>query len=74
MFGKENQYADTPGWADFGGGTDNNESYLETAIREGVEETTGFLGNEKDMRRYYFDNVSFFLIAKCSKNKYFFIA
>ena len=52
LFGKENQYADTPGWADFGGGTDNNESYLETAIREGVEETTGFLGNEKDMRRY----------------------
>ena len=51
LFGKENRNADTPGWADFGGGTDNNETYLQTAIREGVEETTGFLGNEQDLRR-----------------------
>jgi 8-oxo-dGTP pyrophosphatase MutT (NUDIX family) len=52
LFGKENRYADTPGWADFGGGTDNNETPLRTAIREGVEETTGFLGNEMDVRRF----------------------
>ena len=51
LFGKENRNADTPGWADFGGGTDNNETYLQTAIREGIEETTGFLGNEQDLRR-----------------------
>jgi len=46
LFGKENQYADTPGWSDFGGGTDNNETYLQTAIREGTEETTGFFGDD----------------------------
>lgn len=50
LFGKENQYADTPGWSDIGGGTDNNESFLETASREGMEEMTGFLGMEKDIR------------------------
>lgn len=50
LFGKENQYADTPGWSDIGGGTDNNESFLETASREGMEEMTGFLGMEKDVR------------------------
>jgi hypothetical protein len=49
LFGKENKYADTPGWSDFGGGTDNNENYLQTAIREGGEELTGFLGSDKDL-------------------------
>ena len=51
LFGKENQYADTPGWSDIGGGTDNNESFLETASREGMEELTGFLGMEKDIKK-----------------------
>jgi hypothetical protein len=51
LFGKENKYADTPGWSDFGGGKENNETFIETAVREGVEELTGFLGTEKDVRR-----------------------
>jgi hypothetical protein len=52
LFGKENKYEDTaPGFGDFGGGTDNNESYLETAIREGSEELTGFLGSEEDLKK-----------------------
>jgi len=51
LFGKENKYADTPGWSDIGGGKDNHESFLETAYREGMEETTGFLGMEKDIKR-----------------------
>jgi len=51
LFGKENKFADTPGFSDFGGGTDNNESYLQTAIREGGEELTGFLGSDKDLAR-----------------------
>jgi hypothetical protein len=50
LFGKERDIDDTPGWSDFGGGTDNNESYLETAVREGGEEMTGFLGNDKDIK------------------------
>ena len=51
LFGKENKYADTPGWSDFGGGTDNEESLINTAIREAVEELTGFLGMEKDIKQ-----------------------
>ena len=37
LFGKENKFEDfAPGWADFGGGQDNQESFLEIAIREGT--------------------------------------
>jgi hypothetical protein len=49
LFGKENKYADTPGFADFGGGTDDHESYIQTAIREGSEELTGFLGSDEEL-------------------------
>ena len=52
LFGKENKYEDTaPGFSDFGGGTDYNESYIQTAIREGGEELTGFLGTNKDVKK-----------------------
>ena len=52
LFGKENKYADTPGYADFGGGVDDGEELLETAIREFTEETTGFWGSAEDLKRY----------------------
>jgi hypothetical protein len=51
LFGKENKYADTPGYSDFGGGTDNNETYLQTAVREGGEELTGFLGSDQELKK-----------------------
>jgi len=52
LFGKEGKYEDSaPGFSDFGGGTDNSESFLETAIREAGEEFTGFLGNDNDIRK-----------------------
>jgi hypothetical protein len=52
LFGKENKYEDSAeGFSDFGGGTDNSETYLQTAIREGGEELTGFLGSDADVRR-----------------------
>jgi len=52
LFGKESKYEDSaPGFSDFGGGTDNSESFLETAIREAGEEFTGFLGNDSDIRK-----------------------
>jgi len=52
LFGKENKFEDSaPGFSDFGGGTDNNETFLQTAIREGGEELTGFLGSDKDVKR-----------------------
>jgi len=52
LFGKEGKFEDSaPGFSDFGGGTDNNESYLKTAVREAGEELTGFLGNDAVIRK-----------------------
>jgi 8-oxo-dGTP pyrophosphatase MutT (NUDIX family) len=52
LFGKEGKYEDSaPGFSDFGGGTDNTESFLETAVREAGEEFTGFLGNDAEVRK-----------------------
>jgi 8-oxo-dGTP pyrophosphatase MutT (NUDIX family) len=50
LFGKEGKYEDTaPGFSDFGGGTDNGESLISTATREGGEEFTGFLGSSAEI-------------------------
>jgi len=51
LFGKERPDDDNPGWSDFGGGTDDKESYIQTAVREGGEELTGFLGSDKDVKQ-----------------------
>lgn len=52
LFGKENKFEDSaPGFSDFGGGTDGNETYLQTAIREGGEELTGFLGSDTALKK-----------------------
>ena len=37
-------------WSDFGGSKEGYESQYETAIREGLEESSGILGDEKDIR------------------------
>lgn len=50
LFGKEGEYeTSAKGYSDFGGGTDNNEGFLETACREAAEEMTGFLGSSADV-------------------------
>jgi 8-oxo-dGTP pyrophosphatase MutT (NUDIX family) len=55
LFGKENKYEKSaPGFADFGGGSESGESYLDTAVRELTEELTGFLGSEKDIRSHLY--------------------
>jgi 8-oxo-dGTP pyrophosphatase MutT (NUDIX family) len=52
LFGKEGKYEDSaPGFSDFGGGTDNSETFFETAVRESGEELTGFLGSDNDIRQ-----------------------
>ena len=52
LFGKENRFEDSaPGFSDFGGGTDDNETYMQTAVREAGEELTGFLGSDKDVKQ-----------------------
>ena len=59
LFGKEHDYCDTPGWSDFGGGTDDKETYIQTAIREGGEELTGFLGTDADLSKMLKRNGTF---------------
>ena len=49
LFGKERNIDDNPGWSDFGGGTDKNENYFQTATRECSEEISGFLGSEREL-------------------------
>lgn len=51
LFGKENKFEKSaPGFSDFGGGMEKKEKPYEAAIREGCEEITGFLGNEKEVK------------------------
>ena len=51
LFGRENELNDTPGWADFGGGTKRNETILEAATREGSEELNGLLGSQSTLKK-----------------------
>jgi 8-oxo-dGTP pyrophosphatase MutT (NUDIX family) len=52
LFGKENPMEDSSrGFSDFGGGVEGNETPYDTAMREGGEELTGFLGGEPDIRK-----------------------
>ena len=71
LFGKENQYEDSaPGFSDFGGGTDNHETYLQTAIREGGEELTGFLGSDADLKKALKKHGTYHIDHKSSNNSH----
>jgi len=52
LFGEERKRPNETarGWADFGGGPDNDETNIETAAREGSEELCGFLGTPNKVR------------------------
>ena len=53
LFGKENPLEDSaPGFSDFGGGVEKGESLFETAMREGGEELTGFLGDGEQIKQH----------------------
>jgi hypothetical protein len=53
LFGKENSLEDSaPGFSDFGGGIETGETPFETAIREGSEELTGFLGTPSQIKKH----------------------
>lgn len=44
LFSKENKKEESAkGWSDFGGSSENNETPYKTALREGLEESSGFL-------------------------------
>ena len=53
LFGKETPLeTSAPGWSDFGGGVEPGENVLETALREGGEELTGFLGDAQHLKQH----------------------
>jgi len=53
LFGKENSLEESaPGFSDFGGGIEKGETPFETAVREGSEELTGFLGDPAKIKRH----------------------
>lgn len=52
LFGKEHSNDDTPGYSDFAGGVEPNETNLYKAgLREFCEETTGYFGNEQEVNK-----------------------
>ena len=72
LFGLENEEADTPGWADFGGGCEENETPYQTALREGYEESSGFLKPKELVKNGVFKmmNESYYLfIVKYEYNE-----
>ena len=54
LFSREAMYTDDdPGkWSDFGGGKEGRETPYQTAVREGWEESAGFLGTKQDIRKH----------------------
>ena len=68
LFGKENDMEDSAkGFSDFGGSVENGERIEDTALREGAEELTGFLGNEEELRKHIKSHGGLF---KLSHNNY----
>ena len=54
LFGKENSMEDSAkGFSDFGGGVEGTETPFQTALREGGEELTGFLGDGKSLKKMF---------------------
>jgi hypothetical protein len=69
LFGKENPLEETAkGFSDFGGGNEPGETLYETALREGAEELTGFLGSGKQLQKIIHKNGKIFKINH--KNQY----
>jgi len=63
LFGKENKYEDSAkGWSDFGGGVEKGDTPFQTALREGSEELTGFLGDSKQLAKRIKQNGGFYHI------------
>jgi 8-oxo-dGTP pyrophosphatase MutT (NUDIX family) len=59
LFGKELNDDSAPGFSDFGGKVDPGENIFDAGIREFSEETTGFLGNETQLKQMVKKNGGF---------------
>ena len=56
LFGKETFTEKSTPWSDFGGIKEDNEDIITGAIREGYEETSGFLGDLKSLTKIVKNN------------------
>jgi ADP-ribose pyrophosphatase YjhB (NUDIX family) len=73
LFGKENEYeTSAPGWADFGGGCKSGETPYQTALREGSEELTGFLGSKSELKKLIKNNGGVYKIVNNNYHVYIF--
>lgn len=73
LFGKENPLEDSAkGWSDFGGGVEKNESPYKTALREGGEELTGFLGDGKQIQKMIKKNGGIYKLVHDTYNVHMF--
>lgn len=73
LFGKENPLEDSAkGWSDFGGSVENKETLFKTALREGSEELTGFLGNPNDLKKMIKKNGGIYKIQNNTYHIYIF--
>lgn len=43
-------------WSDFGGSREKKETYFDTAVREGYEESSGFLGDKSEIKKLIKNN------------------
>jgi 8-oxo-dGTP pyrophosphatase MutT (NUDIX family) len=73
LFGKENPLEDSSkGWSDFGGGVENGETPYKTAMREGGEELSGFLGDGKNVEKIIKKNGGIYKIEHDAYNVHMF--
>jgi len=74
LFGKENNNEkDAKGWSDFGGGCESNETPYQTALREGKEESSGFLNPRELVKKGVYKlthNTYHMFIVKLDYNPY----
>jgi len=64
LLGKENEFCYNGGnnkYDAFSGGTDNDETFLETATREASEELFGFFGSKKDIEKMITSSKEFYI-------------
>ena len=69
LFGKEVK-STSPGWSDFGGSTEKGENPKKTALREGYEELSGFLGTKKQLEKQITQN-EIYAIENTNKGGYY---
>jgi len=73
LFGKENAMEDSAkGFSDFGGGVEKGETIIKTALREGAEELSGFLGDPKQLKLLINKNGGFYKVIHDSYHVHIF--